>query len=749
MSEYSVVGKRVARVDGVDRVTGKALYGDDIRLPEMLHGKILRSPHAHARIVRVDTSQAEKLPGVKAVITHKDFPDLFVGLKVRDRRVLAKEKALYVGMPVAAVAAVDPETAEEALDLIEVEYEVLPPVIDPFEGSQPQAPLLHEQWQQYQTQPDVKNRSGNISSHNEVKIGDVEKGFAESDYIFEDRFSCPMAHQTYMEPHAATAAVNSSGEISVWTVTQGIYTIRNQICEALLLPMSKVRVIPMEIGGGFGGKNVAFLEPLVVKLAMKTGRPVKILMSRDEDFKDSTPRHSCVIELKTGVKRDGTLVARHGKIYFGTGAFARSPMPMGSVNRLGGPYKIPHLFFESYAVYTNQPPGGAYRAPGSPQITFATESQIDMIAAKLGIDPIELRRKNALTKSDKTTIGSLAESADLHEVIDLAIKESGWNTKKLKKYQGRGLALGFWASGGQVASGCVEMNEDGTVSIFTGAVELTGTNTMMVQVAAEVLGLPIDRISIRTGDTSSTPIAPISAGSNITRAMGRAIQRGSEGLKQKLLKAASDRLEASIDDLDLKDGRVYVKGSPDRGVTFRELYGVAARSLGGPPGETGRTEAQSATVNFTAQVVDVEVDPETGEVKVLDLTILQDVGFALNPMMVEGQMEGGAIQGLGYGLMEEMAYDPKSGRLLNPHLLDYKIPCSLDVPNIKTVLIEVPASDSPFGVKGVGEPPIIATAAALNNAIHNAVGVWVRDLPITPDKIVKALKEREQEMGQS
>ncbi|MBI4641672.1 MAG: xanthine dehydrogenase family protein molybdopterin-binding subunit [Candidatus Tectomicrobia bacterium] len=739
--EYRYVGKSTPRPDASTRVTGKAIYGDDVRLPGMLYGMVLRSPYGHARIVKIDTSKAEKLPGVKAVVTAKDAPDVLYGTNVKDMRLFAKERVRYQGEGVAAVAAVNLETAEEALQLIEVEYEELPLVIDPEKGAQPDAPLLHEEWQGYASPPNTK-RWGNVCTYTEVKVGDVEKGFAESDYIFEDRFETPMVHQTYLEPKSAMAAVDASGKLTVWTTTQGQFSVRASLAEILQMPLSQIRVIPTEIGGGFGGKLAAIVEPVCALLALKTGRPVKITMSRDEDFVASTPRHPCIIEVKTGVKKDGTLVARQAKIYLGTGGYATSGtyITPGMTPRLSGPYKIPHVYFEGFAVYTNQPPCGAYRAPGSPQATFAFESQMDIIAKKLGIDPIELRRKNALQKSDQTPIGSLAESASLQEMLDTLLEEIHWYTKPLGKNQGRGIACSFWASGGFPGSGCIKLNEDGTIGVLTGAVDLTGSNMILAQIAAEELGVTLEKVSVITGDTDGAPVAPVSAGSNITRSMGMSVKKAAEDIRNKIFEAAAESLEANREDLELQDGRVFVKGSPERSLSLREIYGIGVRSKGGPMISTASTGVLPATVNFVLEAAEVEVDPETGEVELLDLVAVEDVGFAINPMSVEGQIEGGVVQGVGYALMEEMVF--KDGKVINPHLLDYKIPCSLDVPKVRTVLIEERASNSPYGAKGVGEPPIVPTAAAIANAIANAIGARVKELPITPDRILKALKEK-------
>jgi xanthine dehydrogenase molybdenum-binding subunit len=744
MSEYAVVGKGIARIDADVRVTGKAIFGDDVQLPGLLHGKVLRSPHAHARIRRLDTTKAERLPGVKAVVTAQDAPETPAGGVIKDRWIFARDKVRYMGEPIAAVAATDPHIAEEALRLIDVEYEPLPAVIDPRLAAEPNAALVHEAWEGYRAPPNLV-RKGNIVNYAELKVGDVERGFQEAEQIFEGRYEVAMAHQGYIEPHVAVAKVDPDGKITVWTTTQGQFTIRNYLAEALQTSHSKIRLIGTEIGGGFGGKNTLVLEPPATLLSRKTGRPVKMIMDREEDFLSTTPRRPCVIEIKTGVKRDGTLVARHAKFWFGTGAYATAAFDFAAnvAGRMSGPYRIPHLLVQGYVVYTNQPPCAAFRAPGSPQIVFAYEQHMDEIAHTLGLDPIEFRQRNALKRGDPTTIGPTQEAADLVAMLERAAEESGWRIRPKGNNRGRGISCAFWTSGGMPGSNAVKLNEDGSVSVMTGSVDVTGTHTTLAQIVAEEMGIGVGRVQVSTGDTDAAPVAPISAGSNIARSMGYTVKKATEALRQQVLETAADALEANVNDLEMKDGRVYVKGSPERSLTLRELYARSATQKGGPPLASFSSKNLPPSVNYTIQVAEVEVDPETGEVKVLDLTAVQDVGFALNPLSVEGQIQGGAVQGLGYALSEEMKFDG-NGKLMNPHLLDYKLPSILDVPKVKPVLVEEPitAGPTPYGAKGVGEPPIVPTAAAVANAIYDAVGVRINSLPLTAEKVLKALKEQ-------
>jgi xanthine dehydrogenase molybdenum-binding subunit len=744
MPEYAVVGKGITRIDADVRVTGRAIFGDDIQLPGLLHGKVLRSPHGHARILRIDTSKAERLPGVKAIVTAKDAPETPFGGVIKDRWIFARDKVRYMGEPIAAVAATDQHIAEQALHLVEVEYEPLPGVIDPQQAAASDTALVHESWESYRAPANLA-RKGNVVNNAELKVGDVERGFQEADQIFEGRYEVAMAHQGYIEPHVAVAKVDPDGKIHVWTTTQGQFTIRNALAEALQTSHGRIRLIGTEIGGGFGGKNTLVLEPPAVLLSRKTGKPVKMIMDREEDFLSTTPRRPCVFEVKTGVKRDGTMVARQAKFWFGTGAYATAAFDFAAniCNRISGPYRIPHMLAQGFVVYTTQPPCAAFRAPGSPQIVFALEQHMDEIALALGMDPIDFRKKNALKRGDPTTIGPTQDAADLEMMLERAAEASGWRSKPKTKNRGRGIGCAFWTSGGMPGSNSVKLNEDGSVSVMTGSVDVTGTHTVLAQIVAEEMGLGVNRVQVATGDTDSAPVAPISAGSNIARSMGYTVKKATEALRQQIIETAADALEANVNDLDMQDGRVFVKGSPERGLTLRELYTRSATQKGGPPLASFSSRNLPPSVNYVIQVAEVEVDPDTGEVKVLDLTAIQDVGFALNPLAVEGQIQGGAVQGLGYALSEEMKFD-RNGRLMNPHLLDYKLPSILDVPNVKPVLIQEPITSpqTPYGAKGVGEPPIVPTAAAVANAVFDAIGVRVTSLPLTPEKVLKAIKEQ-------
>jgi xanthine dehydrogenase molybdenum-binding subunit len=740
MAEYALLGKRLPKPDAMNRVTGRMLYADDMTLPGVLAGKILGSPVAHGRIRRLDISKAERLPGVYAVVTAKDAPTTYYGGIIRDKLMFARDIVRYHGDPIAAVAADNVDIAEEALHLIDLDIDALPILIDPKQAAESSI-LIHQNWEGYTAIPDL-GRHGNVTSSGRMQWGDVEQGFAQSDHVFEDRFEVSMAHQTYIEPRASMAAVEPDGRISVWSTTQGVFPLRDRLAHIFGLPMTKLRVVPTEIGGGFGGKIAPVTEPVAILLSQRTGRPVKVTYKRDEDFLSTTPRRPAVIEMKTGVMQDGRLVARQARAYFGNGAYHIGTgynFGAGMAGRLAGPYNIPHVDLYACTVYTNQPPCGAYRAPGSPQLTFAMESQIDMIAARLGLDALDIRKKNALRVGDHTPIGDLENAADLGQMLERIERESGWRKPKGKN-RGRGIAVGFWSSRGMPGSNTLKLNGDGTIAITTGSVDLSGSHTSLQQIAGEELGVGIDQVGIRTGDTDTAPVAPVSAGSNIIRSMGATVKVAAEQLRQQILEITAGQLEANVDDLEIRQGRVQVKGTPDRGMTFRDVYAVAAMSHGGPPAASASSPMQGRTIQYAPQVAEVEVDPDTGEVKVLHITVVQDAGFAINPMSVEGQMEGGATQSLGYGLAEQMLFDRQSGRNSNPGFLDYKIPSALDVPHIKSVIVEVPAKDTIYGARGVGEPPIVATATAIANAVADAIGTHITALPLTPERVVAAVR---------
>ncbi|MBI2305546.1 MAG: xanthine dehydrogenase family protein molybdopterin-binding subunit [Chloroflexi bacterium] len=737
---FSVVGKGLPRIDGASKVRGGAVFGADVKLPGMLIGVFLPSPHAHARIRHIDTYRAEGLPGVKGVVTAQDAPSLryctpAYGPSLCDRTFMARSKVRYFGEPVAAVAAVDEETAREALSLIAVEYEEIPAAFTIPDALLPDAPLVHEELLSYQGVG--REARGNIYLQRSAARGDVSRGFTESDFVFEHTFATPMVHQSYVEPHAMVAAVDDAGRATVWTTTQAPFNIRSDLATILQMPLSQIRVVPLEVGGGFGGKLFTTLEPICLLLARKARRPVRMVMSREEEFLIARPRAAVTARLKTGVKRDGTLVAREGEFYFDTGAYQGAPVSFGV--RFGlGPYRIPNAKADAYGVYTNKVSAGYFRAPGAPQVTFASESQMDIIARELGIDPWEVRWKNAWEEGDESVTGERMGRIGLKKTLEEVRRRGMWRADR-EVGRGRGLACGQWYTGGGATSACVTIYEDGTVGLLTGAIDITGSRTGLVQILAEELGVAPERIVVPVPDTDTIPWTGETSGSRITYGGGAAVLQAARDVKGQILGLVAEKLEVSAEDLELGGGRVYVKGSREKSLSLGEVALAAQGTKVGALLGWGVVGRLSPAPVFATQVAEVQVDAETGQVEVLKLGGAQDVGFAVNPLSVAGQMEGGMAQGMGYGIMEAMIFF--RGKVENPNFADGKVPTAADVPSMATAIVEEP-SDGPLGVRGVGEMPIVPTAAAIANAIHDAAGVRIRELPVTPERVVAAVKEK-------
>jgi CO/xanthine dehydrogenase Mo-binding subunit len=738
-----VVGQELPRVEILEKVTGQSVFGADVRLASpLLVGKILGSPHAHARIKNIDTTKAERLPGVKAVVTARDFPQVRFGRFIQDEEYFARAKVRLVGDKVAAVAAVDEETADEALRLIRVDYEVLPAVTDGLEAMREDAPLIHEDCERYWAAGIVQGRKGNVLYHKQSVHGDIERAFGEADRIFEHRFYAPMVHQTYIEPHAVLARVHASGRATVWVPTQAQFFIRQSIADIFQWPLIKVRVIPTEIGGGFGGKMLPTVEPAAVALARKSGMPVQIVMSRAEDFQVANPRHPCHMRYKTGVKRDGTIVAREIELVFGTGAFCGNGLVIGQRAEMlaTGPYRIPNVKIDLYCVYTNYANCGPYRAPAGPQLAFGSEQQIDIIARELNLDPVEMRLKNVIEEGDQTpAAGGPLKSVYAKETLRKAAEAAAWGAKPREKNRGRGIALGYWLVGGMASSSGVKLNEDGTLSVLTGVVDLSGTVTSLGQIVAEVLGVDLEDVHIRTADSDFAPHSTISAGSQALRSMGTVTKLAAEEVKKQIAAVAADKLEAEAGDLVVDGKRVYVKGTKEKGLSLAQVAQLSMTHKRGPIVSVQSAAQFPNQPAFSVHVADVEVDPETGGVKVLRYVAAQDVGTAINPLSVRGQVQGSVIQGLGQALSEACVF--KNGKMLNPTFLDYKIFSSLDAPRVEVHLVEHAAEGGPFGAKGIGEPSIVPVPAAVANAVYDAVGARVFDLPLTAEKILLALQE--------
>lgn len=735
MPEARVLGKNYPRVDAADKVSGRSQYAADVYLPGMLICKVLKSSRPHARIRRIDTSQAEQVPGVRAVITGNDVPDVRFGSgAVKDRRVFALDKVRYVGEPVAAVAAVDEIAALEALGLIQVEYEDLPAVTDPLDALKPEAPLVHPELPSYEGY--VAGMGGNVCTVLDSERGEVDKAFAEADHVFEDTFRSQGINQGYLEPMACVANVDPSGRINVWTSTQGPYAVRATLAAVLQIPISRLRIIPMELGGGFGAKLRLCLEPYPVFLALKTGKPVKMVATREEVFTLSGFRLPTIVHLKTGVLKDGTIVAREAISIFDMGAYLGAGVQSG-VSHTIGPYNIPNHRVRSYAVYTNKIWAGSYRASGVADVTFAVESHTDIIARQLGIDPWEFRMKNILKEGDMAIQGGRIPRNGLPQTLQAIKERMPWPAKPQQGH-GVGLAVCQWRSGSGPSTASISINEDGTVSLLTGSVDITGTDTVLAQIAAMVLGIDMQQVIIARRDTDVAPFTSPSGGSRIVYSQGKAVQLAAEDAKRKLIALAAERLQVQPEALTCAGGRVYVADHPERGHSLGELARLSFTSKAGPILGTASLSSMPFAPVFNAQAAEVTVDRETGTVRIVRFVQAQDVGVALNPMAVEGQIEGGAVQGIGRALSEAVVI--QDGQIINPSLTTYLMPLAPDIPAIENVLVEVPTEDGPFGARAVAEPPGFGPPAAIANAIEDAVGVRIKELPLSADKILRALR---------
>lgn len=748
-----VVGKSLPRFDAPGKVTGTAVYAADFALPGMLIGKVLRSTEPHARIVRLDTARARSLAGVRAVISAADVPDVRYGGALKDETVFAKGKVRYVGQPVAAVAATTPEAAEAAVAAIEVVYEPLPAVLDLEAALAPGAPLVHEEWQSYAAIP-ILHRDGNVCNRARIVVGDVERGFEEADRIFEHRFRTGMVHQGYTEPRAAVAQWDSSGTVTVWSNTQLPFEVQNTLAEILETPPSKIRVVVPGIGGGFGGKLRVGVEHFAAFLARKTGRPVKVLTTSEEELIAAYPRQGTMVELKTGVTRDGRIVAKAGRIWFDTGAFAGSGPGVASVATLvlAGPYRIPNLHLEGFAVYTNKTNCGSFRAPSGPQANFAVESQMDIIADALGLDPLEFRLRNIVGEGDEGPTGQVLNAVGLEECLRKAAAAIGWSDRRPGKWRGKGLACGWWTTTGGSSGVYVKINPDGTVALNTGAAEIgTAALTGAAQVLAEELAVDLTDISVVSADTFSTPFDFGAQGSRTAFAVGNACRAAAADLKQRVFALAAAQLGVDPETCVLANKHVVADG---KRMSLADLARLSQQTGGGliahgtfiaPPTayDTKRVEGHVYPAfhspSFHAHAVDLSVDPETGEIAIHRYVVAQDVGFAMNPTYIEGQIEGGVAQGLGQALSEEIVYE--GGRVLNANLTDYKMPTMLDMPRVETILVQHPSLAGPYGAKGVGEPPNIEPPAAVANAVAAATGLRVTALPITAERIVLGLRD--------
>jgi CO/xanthine dehydrogenase Mo-binding subunit len=790
MAKPSVVGKSVFRLDALDKVTGRAKYCEDLKIPGMLYGKVLRSPYAHAKIISIDTSRAENMSGVRAVITGRDVPEKRYGPSVFDQHILARKVVRYVGDPVAVVAADSIEVAERALDLITVEYEELSAIFDIEEAwKKNPSVIVHRDLPEYELgkfpPPRLVPDRPNVCNLRMLRHGDVERGFKEADLIVENKFTTTRLQHCSLEPHVSIAQAEPNGSLTIWAGRQSIFVAKQYLCTIFDLLPSQVRVIASHyVGGAFGSKVTLYTEPIAAMLSMKTGRPVKLTYTREEMFSSGGTRVPFVIRMRDGVKKDGTLVARDMEMLLGMGAYAGSGplVTRNSIYAAAGTYRIHNAKIDAYAVYTNEPFVTSYRGFGSSQVIWAVESQMDIIAEELGIDAVELRRKNLLEEGDTNITGEIVHSIGIRECLDKVADSLEWGREAKKEAgpwkRGKGLALGNkYSMAPTAALALVKVRGDGTIEVHESADEIgQGCHTVLAQIAAEEFGVSVDEVKMVWGDTAITPY--FSRGSTSQRTtfnVGNAIRLACQDAKRQIFEIAAERLESPPQDMDIRDGRIYVRSNPSQGVSITELFTSERELL---PGEFGDYVEKSAEIlgkgiwvtrpapsdpetaqipkniarmggrlvgfyGYGVQGIEVFVNSENGEVKIEKVVAASDVGNPLNPKMCEQQIEGGVAMGIGSALWEEVALD--KGEVLNPDFGNYKIVTATNMPkmeNVELFLISAPHKDGPYGAKGTGETQMTPTAPAIANAIYNAVGVRMKDLPITREGILKALKEK-------
>jgi len=742
------IGARTIRPDGADKVTGRAQYSADYTMPGMVWGKVLRSPHAHAVIKSIDTSKAEALPGVKAVVTAKDiveFPlDKSVMLGIQDmrwmcRNVMAREKALFHGHPVAAVAAISEEVAAAACALIEVDYEVLPHAIEIEDAIKPDAPILHD-FIKHEGKP------SNIAGTMVLKTGDVEKGFAEADVVVEHTFSTRAVHQGYIEPHACTVSYAADGRVTIWSSSQGQFMVRAMTSLLTGIPQSNIRAIPAEIGGGFGAKTIIYLEPVAVMLSKKSGRPVKMVMTREEVQRATGPAPGSLMTVKIGAKKDGTLVAAEGHFYLQAGGLPGSPL-RGPVGCSFAAYSIPNVYSIGYDVVSNRSKVAAYRAPGAPHGAFATECVLDEIAEKLGLDPIDMRVRNSAKPGDKAIYGATFGDVTFVETMDAIRKHPHYKAPLDKNprpgvKRGRGVASGFWYNAGGESSVQVNITEDGNAVVTTGHPDVGGSRASIANVVAELMGIDHSRVSVIIGDTQTIGFSNLTGGSRVTFASAMVATASCEKVIGQLKDRAAQIWKIDAEAVKWEDGMALPAGDNAGKFPPLSLKDLAAKAneMGGPIGTQVQLNTTGADPGYATHCVDVEVDVDLGIIRVLRYTAAQDVGRALHPSYVEGQIQGGVVQGIGWALSEEYVFD-KNGRVDNAGFLDYRMPVCSDVPMIEPIVIEIPNSKHPQGVRGVGEAPIVPPLAAIANAVNDALGVRFFDLPMSPPRVTARLDE--------
>ncbi|MDE0113378.1 MAG: xanthine dehydrogenase family protein molybdopterin-binding subunit [Albidovulum sp.] len=742
-TEYKYVGTRPVRPDGVDKVTGKAQFGADLYAPGMLFAKILRSPHAHARILSVNTDKAEALDGVKAVLTYADLELGDGGHDLEDdmnhvlENVMARGKALYDGHAVAAVAANSASIAKRALKLIDVEYEVLPHVTDIEKAIAPDAPIIHEDMYTQDMDPKPEKPS-NVARRMEIGHGDIEAGFEKADFIFERRFRTEAAHQGYIEPHACLANYRSDGHAEIWCCTQGHFMVRSACAALLGMDLSKLRVTASEIGGGFGGKTTVFIEPVALALSRKCGRPVKLVMDRDEVFRASGPTPSSVIDVKIGANKEGVITAGFAELWFQGGAFPGSVIDLGAMCSFAC-YNLENVKAIGWDVVVNRPKSAAYRAPGAPMAAFAVESALDDLADRIGIDPIDFRLKNAAEEGTIASFGPKFRRIGLKETLEAAKASDHYNSQ-LGPNQGRGVASGFWFNFGGTTSASIKIELDGTAVVTVGTPDIGGSRASMCQMAAETLGIPYEDVRCIVADTSSLPYSATTEGSRTTHSSGMATVYAAQNAIGVMCSRAAMIWGIPEDAVDWKDGHARPSGANAGDFEPMSLAEIAkkAHETGGPIAGHCEFEAGKVGQSFGTHIADAEIDPETGFTKIVRYTVIQDAGRAIHPSYVEGQYQGGAVQGIGWALNEEYIYG-EDGRLQNAGFLDYRMPVCSDVPMIETEIVEVPNTGHPFGVRGVGETPIAPPLGAIGNALSHAIGRRMDTIPMSPPRVLEAV----------
>lgn len=767
-TSHTAVGRPIRRQDGLDKLTGRTRYAGDISVAGLLHARLVLSPYAHARILHIDTSAALEVPGVRFVYTSQTLGLAHYDSSSRAMSPLAQEEALWCGHPVAIVLAESEAAAQDGAAAVDVEYEQLPAVIDPVTAMQPDSPLTRVVQQEVKSEiagggahaavpedeeaqvaeEEKEELSPNVSDKGRLHLGDIAQGWREAEVVVERTFETSVVHQSYLEPQSIIVVPDHTGRrLTIWPSAQGMFGVRSDVSEALGMPERQITVESTPIGGAFGGK-FGLIEPLAAAAAYTARRPVRLVFTRSEDLSAANPAPGSRITLKLGAKRDGTLVALEGRAIFDSGAYAGAAAALGGVI-LGSTYRCPSVDLRYYEVLTNKAGVGAYRAPNAPQATFALESLVDELCQKLEIDPLVFRLRNGLKEGDPTIDHRTWRRIGLLECLEKAREHPLWRERHAQKSApaglegwkiGVGLAAGGWPGGTEPAAAACRLEKDGSVTVVVGSVDLTGSDTSLALIAAQGLGVQAEKVMVVHDNTDTMPYNGGTGGSKTTYTTGAAVLAAARDARNQVLSIAADMLEAASTDLEIEGDRVVVRGAPGKSVALTQIAEASMRFAGQyePVYGRGRSANRVSSPMYTVHLARVAVDPETGEVRVLDYVAVQDVGFAINPALVEGQIHGGVTQGLGWALFENVVYD-ENGQLLTSNLVDYALPHSVDVPNIQTILVEIPSDLGPFGAKGVGEPPVVPVGAAIANAIFDAVGARVTQLPITPERLFTSI----------